>query len=432
VKPTILIVTSDRWLPTARIAMALAQAGCTVDAVAPSSHPMLKTGAVRRTYPYRGLSPLSSVRNAIQACQPDLLVPADDRATWHLHELWNSKNGSAEPSTRNLIARSLGSPKQFPVVQSRTLFMELAQKKGVRVPPTAVLRNQGDLSTWIGQHGLPVVLKANGTSGGEGVRVARAAEEAKSAFRRLHAPPLVARALKRAIVDFDSTLLKASFLRQTFVVNAQEFIAGCEANTTVACWKGEVIASLHFKVLQKRHASGPATVLRHIQHEEMDAAVATMVRELNLSGFHGFDFMLEQATGNAYLIEINPRTTQVGHLSFGPGHDLPAAIADVITGSSAVTSSKQIENDTVALFPHEWARDPASPYLAAAHHDIPWEAPRLVNAVIANLKAHRADQVAAFRADLAREMAKAPQHVIRENAATLPGNASQAASGHSN
>jgi hypothetical protein len=36
------------------------------------------------------------------------------------------------------------------------------------------------------------------------------------------------------------------------------------------------------------------------------------------------------------------------------------------------------ENDTIALFPQEWIRDPHSSFLRSAYHDIPWEEPELV------------------------------------------------------
>lgn len=77
-KPTVLIVTTVRWFPTARLAVTLANAGFTVDAVCPSRHPLIKTHAVHQMYDYRGLSPLASVRNAITSAKPDLIVPGDD------------------------------------------------------------------------------------------------------------------------------------------------------------------------------------------------------------------------------------------------------------------------------------------------------------------------------------------------------------------
>ena len=46
-KPTVLIATTSRWFPTARLAMALASAGCIVEAVSPPGHPIAKTRCVR-------------------------------------------------------------------------------------------------------------------------------------------------------------------------------------------------------------------------------------------------------------------------------------------------------------------------------------------------------------------------------------------------
>ena len=83
-------------------------------------------------------------------------------------------------------------------------------------------------------------------------------------------------------------------------------------------------------------SSGHATVVRLIDNAEMSAAAEKIARRLNFSGMHGFDFMLEAHTGNAYLIEINPRSTQVGHLTLGLGRDIPAALylSGVRTNSS--------------------------------------------------------------------------------------------------
>jgi len=112
------------------------------------------------------------------------------------------------------------------------------------------------------------------------------------------------------------------------------------------------------------------------------SAAEKIARRLNLSGLCGLDFMLEAATGHAYLIEINPRSTQVGHLSLGPGRDIPAALFAAVTGQEPHTAAPLTTNDTIALFPQEWIRDSASPYLRSAYHDVPWEEPELIRACI--------------------------------------------------
>jgi len=156
-------------------------------------------------------------------------------------------------------------------------------------------------------------------------------------------------------------------------------VVGQEATSTIFCWQGAVLAALHFAVLKKVRPTGHATVLRLIEHPEMSAAAEKVARRLNLSGCHGLDFMLEAHTGNAYLIEINPRITQVGHLALGPGHDLPAALYAALSGSPIQEAPKVTEKDTVALFPQEWIRDPESEFLRSGYHDVPWEEPALVS-----------------------------------------------------
>lgn len=383
-KPTVLIVTTARWFPTARLAVALANAGFTVDAVCPSHHPIARTGTVRQIYNYDGLDALTSVSEAITGAKADVLVPGDDLATQHLHLLYDQERskGDAGAPLCKLLEDSLGSPQHFPALYARTKFMELAQEEGVRVPKTSVIHDSSELKNWIAQTGFPTVLKADFSSGGDGVRVARDLEDAERALRVLQAPPLLARAMKRALLDRDTTLVWPSLLRRRSLVNAQAFVAGREATSAVACWKGEILAGLHFEVINKAVPSGPATVLRLIENVEMSTAAEKMVRRLNLSGLLGFDFMLESRTGNAYLIEINPRATQVGHLTLGLGRDIPAALYSAVSGLPVRPTAKITNDDTFALFPQEWIRDPASAFLQSAYHDVPWDKPELIRACV--------------------------------------------------
>jgi hypothetical protein len=107
----------------------------------------------------------------------------------------------------------------------------------------------------------------------------------------------------------------------------------------------------------------------------MESATREIARHYRLSGIHGMDF-LRDATGAVHLIEINPRATQGGALAFGPGRDLPAALSSQLQPGSGIRAA--ILNDTVAIFPREWQRDPASPWLRSAHHDVPWDDPAVL------------------------------------------------------
>jgi Carbamoyl-phosphate synthase L chain, ATP binding domain len=389
-RPTVLLATTSSYYPAARLVMALADAGCTVDAMCPAQHPMRLANALRHAYTYRGLAPMLSLTRAITSAQPDLIVSGDDLATHHLHQLYERERqeGKKDSQLSALIERSLGNPHSFSIVRDRSAFMDLAREAGIRVPSTQIVKNTDELKRCIVKTGLPAVLKANGTSGGDGVKIARTLAEAEDALEKLQVPPLLARAVKRALIDHDQTLVWPSIARRHHTVNLQAFVAGQEATSTVFCWNGAVLASLHFEVVNKASSAGHATVVRLIEHAEMSSAVERMVARLGLSGFCGFDFMLEAETRNAYLIEINPRATQVGHLNLGPGRDLPAAMCAALAGKAEQLTpkiaEKVTEKDTIALFPQEWIRDPQSPALQSAYHDVPWQEPALIRDCVRN------------------------------------------------
>lgn len=366
--------------------MAMANAGCTVDAVCPPHHPLGKTSAVRQTHTYRSLTPLTSFAEAIAAARPDFIVPSDDFAVRVLHRLYyrEQRRGKAGQGLCSLIERSIDMSTSFPLVFARTPFMELAREEGIRVPETAEIADIDDLGKWIAHKGLPTVLKADGSSGGEGVRIIRKIEEAERVFQGLRVSSFaaLARAGRRALIDQDKTFDWQSLLRRRSTVNAQAFVAGREATSAIACWKGTALASLHFEVLSKQCPAGPASVVRLIDNLEMSAAAEKIARRLNLSGMHGLDFMLEGSTGNAFLIEINPRATQVGHLTLGPGRDLPAALCAAVSGKPVKPGPKVTEKNTIALFPQEWIRSRASAFLESGYHDVPWRETELVRTCV--------------------------------------------------
>ncbi len=386
-KHKILLATTCRWFAVARLAMGLKNAGFAVEIVCPNAHPILKTSAVQRTYLYHALFPLVSFRAAIQAAQPALVIPCDDLATGHLHAVYR-KERRKQPSGNlltGIIARSLGDPASYAPAGARSSLIALAKAEGLRVPETAIVVNARQLRAWLNTHGFPAVLKTDGSAGGIGVKIVHSLEEANHAFSALNTPPLAARVLKRAIVDQDINLLIPFLLRQRPLINVQSFIRGHDATSAVACWEGKAIASLRFDVLHTWMPKGPASVLRLIDNPEISAVINRIVGKLKLSGLYGFDFMIEEDTGHAFLIEMNPRATQTCHLPLGPGRDLPAALWSALSGEPLADTKSVTEKSEIALFPLEWQRNPASRFLATAYHDVPWDEPELLRACVRKL-----------------------------------------------
>jgi Carbamoyl-phosphate synthase L chain, ATP binding domain len=379
--PKILLATTCRWFSAARLAIAFSDIGCYVEMVGPRGHPAVKTRALRHRYSFRGLAPSVSFHAAIKEGQPDIIVPCDDLSAIHLHRLYLDLSGKAETPTIAVLRRSLGPHTSFPILESRSDLMVLARSLGVRVPESSVV-TKDNLAEWLSRNGLPAVLKADGSAGGRGVQVVRTVSMAEEAFAELSAPPIAARAIKRALCDQDRTLLTPWIQRRAPVVSAQVLVPGRDATISVACWEGEIVAAIAVEVIKTQSPGGPSSVLRLIDSPEMSLSAEKIVRRLALSGLVGFDFILGEQNGCATLIEMNARATQISHLAMGTHRDLPVALS-AMAGGHPIPATKPIsDRDVIALFPQEWQSDPTSAYIITAYHDVPWREPMLVKACI--------------------------------------------------
>ncbi|HEY5047795.1 MAG TPA: hypothetical protein VII49_07250 [Rhizomicrobium sp.] len=370
----VLLTTTVGWASVARLAHGFAAASCEVDALAPARALVFASRYVSGQYRYKPLSAVASLRAAITRASPDLVVPCDDRAVAHMLALYDQTT-STDKALAAAIERSLGDTTSYSEMMSRSGFIARAKALGVRVPDTCSVSTWAELDRFIAGTDLPVVLKVDGSWGGEGVIVARGRSQAHAALRRLGQTPSRFRSLARAVRRRDAHHFNAAISPPPAALSVQRFITGRPAASAVACWQGEIIGAFYYDVLVAQGEIGPPNVIRRMECAEMESATRRIVRHYRLSGIHGLDF-LRDATGAAYLIEINPRATQGGTIAFGAGCDLPAALASVVEPAAGMREA--ILNDTVAIFPREWQRDPASPWLRSAHHDVPWDDPAVL------------------------------------------------------
>src|ERR1700682_1547804 len=186
--PRVLLTDTNRWPSPARLAIGLSRAGFNVSAVCMSpGHPLLKTRAVRHTFRYSGLGPLQSLKTAIEATDPQIIVPCDDRGVRHLHPLHAQSYKFGESGTKlaALIERSLGSPDSYPTVSKRYDLLKLAEEEGLRVPHTQPINTLDDLRACQERRTLPWMLKLDGTWGGRGVRTVHTPAQAEQLFLEL-------------------------------------------------------------------------------------------------------------------------------------------------------------------------------------------------------------------------------------------------------
>lgn len=381
----ILLLASERWVSTARLALALSSFGCKVELMAQRAHPALQSRVVSGSYRYNVLRPIESILNAIRAAQPDVVIPVDELCVLHLVELREAaqaSSGAEAEAIQRLLEASGDRPETMALGRSRTALLQLAKGLAVPVPETIPIATAADLPAAIDRLGLPLVLKADATFGGRGVRLVDTEAAARRAWHRLHRPSTLLAALRRGVRWKEWTYVREWAHGLTRDVAAQRIIRGGERTAMAVAIRGEVKALVCLEVLQAAEYLGPSSVLRIVDDPAMEQAIRRVAHGAGVSGFCGFDFMIEESTGTPLLIEMNLRPTQLVHLPLGPGKDLVAAYLRGMLYLEVDDRPAQTEGDLIALFPQEVLRDANSPWLRDAYLDVPWDSPSLIRTVL--------------------------------------------------
>lgn len=370
---TALFTATEWWPLSARLAIRFLERGCKVAALCPRGHVLNAVSGIGKIYPYYRFDSMAGLEKALEAETPDLVVPCDDRAAWQLHDLHQRK-----PRYRELIESSLGPASQYSRLRSRVRLLDHAAGLGLRVPETVEVHAEPDIRAWFSGRSQPAVLKIDGTWGGNGVEVVHSAEEGLAAFKRLRRPLRRSLAWKRLLVNNDPIAFWSQSRLDAISVSLQEYIVGRPATLMLACWRGELLGLVSAEVLCTQGKTGASTIVRLVRNEEMAHAARRLVETLGLSGFHGLDFMLEEGTDAAYLIELNARCTQLGHLSLAGQGDLAGLLCHRLGFGGAESAGPLAAGEIVSFFPQALVWNPDSPYLRQAHMDIPVNEPKLV------------------------------------------------------
>lgn len=377
--PHILLATTGQLPSTARLAMELRDAGAQVSLISPSNHPARALDLINDRLIYRAWSPRGSLERALRRLRPDMVVPCDEITVRDLHAI---AQATADRFVKQVIVRSTSSISQFPIITSRAALLCLAKRLGVRVPASRPLPENGTLDEWMKEHRAPFVLKADGSWAGFGVRIVSNAATAKDAYANMTRPASGRLAVREALLEGNYFGIRPWLRGERPAMSVQGYVDGWPANIGVACWQGEVLASVCAESVATTSATGPSTVARIIRNAEMEEAARRVVGALGLSGMIGFDFMIEAATGDAYLIEMNPRNTPICAVRLGAGRDLAEALVARLAGRPERERSPRTEQDIVVFFPDTWKEDPTSHFLRSGYHDVPWEEPELVRVLM--------------------------------------------------
>ena len=353
VMSAILLFTTMRWPFTAQLAGAFAGAGAKVEALCPPRAMLALSRHPVRRHRYHPAAAMDSLCHAITTARPDMIVPCDDQAA-------------------ELVNRAYGTP-----TIGRMEFLDAAAKCGAPAAPSTAVESEDRLEDAMRQLGLPVVIKSDHSWGGDGVVIAWTREEARTAFRRMNNNSRL-RDLARFSRGRGGHFLIRALNPVPVRLSAQAFVEGAPATSSIACWQGQVVAAHHFDVILSSTPTSPASVIATTSCPQMAASAKAVAGALNLSGLIGLDY-IRDASGQVHLLEMNARATPTMHLALD--QDLPAALLTA-AGLSARARPAVTDAREIALFPREWLRDSASPWLAKAFHDVPWDDPDVVRACV--------------------------------------------------
>src|ERR1700691_6105121 len=217
---------------------------------------------------------------------------------------------------RETIERSLGAPENYSIVSSRYKLLSTAMDLGIPVPRTGVVTGSEDLARWHEHGGSASVLKVDGESGGNGGKITRTLRDSVAAWRQLAARRSIGTAWERMANDRCPLALWMRKSQDNREIIVQAFVRGRPANSMFACRQGKVLSMVSVMVVVSDGPIGAATIIRRISNESMSKAAELLAARLQLTGFYGLDFIIEPTMDTPYLIEMNPRCTQLGHLEF--------------------------------------------------------------------------------------------------------------------
>ncbi len=310
---------------------------------------------------------------------PDLLIFGDESTVAFGHYLVQNsakfKTLLPDPILQ-VIKSSLGDPEFFEATLFKNKTLEVAHSLGIRAPAAVSVTTSDATLEVAKKSGYPIVLKKEFGCSGVGVKVC--SNQADLLEKLPDFLPHPTSPFKSQIRRF----MKRDWFPEPKVLSVQQFIKGVTAMYPVVAIKGEVLAGFAAVKDLTVSATGPSSVIRFINHSEMQATAIALIKEFKFTGFASFDFILEEGTNHAYLLECNPRPVSILHLAALVGIDISEALFVRLQGQEWEPQFTVEKDLSIALFPQEWKRDSSSENLRQLHHDVPWDDPELLKAYI--------------------------------------------------
>lgn len=353
-----ILATRTDWANTHGLSRELTLAGLDVVLVGPPDSLSLVTrfnaGKVKADLGSLGDRAVTSFNSVVKLFSPERFLAADDPAFGLLARMAAlGEAGGLSPEATAAVSRSVPDPAACEILISESRLLEAAGD--LRCPPPSFLVSPAPTAAaaFAERLGYPVAVKIDGLWAGAGVT-------------RCDDPAVLEAAL-------------AATAGRPFVV--QRYISGTPCSVVVAGARGKPVGAFAYaKAAPTPKPHGPTTLARVLDRPDLLETAGALYERFGLEGFVGVDYIVDDA-GEAFLLELNPRITPTSHLGRVFGADLVAGWIAALDGRPPPPPGPRL-NDHVALFPGELLRDPASPWLKTACHDVPWDDPNILAALM--------------------------------------------------
>jgi len=375
--PILLVATATRWFGAARVPRALANAGFEVTLLAPRGSLAEQSAFVSKVgHLPDNATPMQWVfafAASVRGTSPRFVVPCDDTALRLLQMLVLSPPEGMQAALQlqlaSLIRDSLGDPTHYRTCIDKTLLPAAAEALGVPMPPCIIAGELGEAEAFARSHGYPVVLKRNHSSAGSGVAICADRGQLARAFGELR---------RAATQDFERS--------GTDRLLVQAYIAGPTKFYPTMAWRGSILVGYAgVRIVAHPEPMGPPTVNRYYHSAELRAMTSKLAAGFGMTGFFSPEFVEDARTGRPYLLEVNRRIVGGAHRGAAIKADHWAALHAALEGVPSPTRSDLDEGEEhlTVLFPQEWLRDPFSRWLREYPVDVPWDDPKLIEALLA-------------------------------------------------
>lgn len=383
--PRVLLFSQTGHDGSSRLPKALKEAGFCVGVLARRSNLIHATRYIDRKFMLgtRRFEALirRGIEHAFEEFAPDIIVPCDERAAAMVSHWVGKRAGSGRslsPQLLQCLERSLGPVEALPQRASKTETLAIARAIGVACPREMVVEAFSECQKAASEYGYPVVLKLSHGSSGAGVKVCETEEELKESFNSFK----LARSKSLESGSTLRSLMNRDWFGSRLDILVQEHVSGRPGMSCASAVDGVTVSIVTGLVEATVSRTGPASVVHLVNQPSIVDATIKMIAAFGASGFVSFDFIVDDQ-GQAYLLECNPRPTKILHLGPLVGVELAGALLRALEDRRRNTDCEVPTGERViSFFPHEWARDPSSPSLQTTYHDVPWDDPTLLAAIM--------------------------------------------------